>query len=450
MAENAIVERIERLSDQWHAFTRARDARLLCWQLAHDELGLIDAFFQTEADEETAEHLDLFVPFLTPFASSSEHGFALVAALAEEYAQSRAGLGELGIDGGWEAPLAWRQERDIAFLLRACEALHQHYEMPGKLVLVLRPERVKGEKAYQTWLQQLANAAPTWLRIVVLDEVEQPAYRRLLDPGSPTVVAVRADLDMPGALRQLSNDAGRLDTPGGRFRDLFLRLTDRIGKGDLAGAKEIGERALAHVAEHGLWHLGVPIHFALASGLLAANRPAEAALSFTAAEAAAVRGEQDAPEDARAICKTLRLRSLLGLGSALLTAKEYARAAQVFAGASPLAVELGDPRSALDCHRLAGFAHERAGEPDEALREGRAGLEVARAMDPETRESSTFAYLREGLLRVTSGVQRRAQRREIEDELVAFGEAGASPPPSAAAEERASAAPAAPDSSERV
>ena len=73
----------------------------------------------------------MFVPIHTPFASSSEHGFALVAALREEYGQSRDGLAELGIDGGWEPPPASRQERDVAYLIRACETLRAHYGMPG-------------------------------------------------------------------------------------------------------------------------------------------------------------------------------------------------------------------------------------------------------------------------------------------------------------------------------
>ena len=221
---------------------------------------------------------------------------------------------------------------------------------------------------------------------------------------------------MPGALQQLSNDAGNLDTPGGRFRDLFLRLTNRIGKGDLEGRDGMGDLALALVAEHGLWHLGVPVHFALASGLLAASRFKEAALHFAAAESSALRGEQAGAEDARATCKTLRFQSRLGHGSALLTAKEYERAALVFTDAAPLALELGDQRGALDARRLAGFADERAGLLDEALREGRAGLGIARAMDPATRESSTFEYLCEGLLRATSGLQRRGLRRAIERE----------------------------------
>jgi hypothetical protein len=319
--------------------------------------------------------------------------------------------------------------------------------MPGKLVLVLRPERVKAEKAYQQWLQQLAGEAPAWLRVVLLDELERPGYRKLLEAALPSVVAVRADLDMPGALQQLSNEAGHLDTPGGKFRDLFLRLTNRIGKGDLDGATAIGDGALALVAEHGLWHLGVPIHFALASGLLAASRFKEAALHFGAAEASALRGEQSGPEDTRATCKTLRFQSRLGHGSALLQAKEFERAAHTFADAALLALELGDQRGALDGRRLACFAYERAGQSDEALREGRAGLEIARAMDPATRESSNVESLCEGLLRVTAGIQRRGVRREIEEALEALRSSGGAPEPAPAASPERVSAP--PESAER-
>jgi hypothetical protein len=429
MAKNAIVRRIELLSDQWQEFAAAPEARLLCWQVAEGEARMVDAFFECEADERTAEHPDLFMPLTTPFAEPAGHAVALRNALVQEYAQDSDGLRELGIDTGWEPPPLRRQEAGLLPLIRVCESLHAHYEMPGKLVLVLQPDRVSDGKAYQLWLHQLAHEAPASLRVVLIDELEHPAYVKLIEARSPRVVAARAELDMPGALQELSNEAGNLDTPGGQFRDLFVRLTNLLGKRDLAGATQLGDRALALIAEHSLWHLAVPIHFALASGLLAANRSEDAVLQFAASEAAALRGEQQGPADARPTCRTLRMHSRLGHGSALLCAKEYERAAHHFTESAAFARELGDPRCALDCHRLACFGWERAGHVEQALAAGRAGLDVARGMDRATLDTSTFDYLTEGMMRVTAGLQRRSLRREVERDLAAFRAARASTPP---------------------
>src|SRR6476620_1562061 len=123
MKQNPIVRRIERLSDQWHAFTEARDARLLCWELAHDEPSMVDAFLESEGHEQLAEHTDLFVPMTLPFRNRMQHGFDLAASLvAEAFAD-------------WAPLPPRREERDIAHLIRTCKALRVHYEMPGKLVL---------------------------------------------------------------------------------------------------------------------------------------------------------------------------------------------------------------------------------------------------------------------------------------------------------------------------
>ena len=111
-------------------FASARDARLLCWQLAHNELSMLEAFFQCEADEQTAEHADLFVPVMRPFESPPGTAFT-GAALVQEYAQSRDELHAQDLDGGWEPP----PRRQAGARRRAprshVHSLREHYGCPA-------------------------------------------------------------------------------------------------------------------------------------------------------------------------------------------------------------------------------------------------------------------------------------------------------------------------------
>ena len=82
---------------------------------------------------------------------------------------------------------------------------------------------------------------------------------------------------------------------------------------------------------------------------------------------------------------------------------------------------LGDLRAELDCRRLACFAWQRAGQRDAALRAGHAGLDVARAMDGQTRASSTFEYLAKDLLALTASAAPLDAQEQLERELAALG-----------------------------
>src|SRR5690606_11802703 len=88
---------------------------------------------------------------------------------------------------------------------------------------------------------------------------------------------------------------------------------------------ELGSAAIAIATAHGLWHAAVPVHFTLGGGLAGAQRLKEAEAEYTAAEAMALRGEREGPDEARAACAPLRVQARLGLGSVRHAAAGRAR-----------------------------------------------------------------------------------------------------------------------------
>lgn len=417
--KTAIAQRLDMLSDQWAEFAMDEQARLLCWQFEPNELRMAEAFLGMQEDDNAGTHPDVFVSLETPFESPSGHGYALYQTFVAGYLASREALVEEGVNADWQPPAPpARRTEDIRFLVQTSESFIAHYQLGRHLVLVLRPSTVADPGEYQLWLQRLVLAAPPNLRLLVLDHARDPGYAALVRAEPKRVRAQRAALDMPGALEATSRDAGNLDTPGGQFRHLFVKLGTALGKGDLGLAMQLGSAALAIATAQGWWHVAVPVHFALAAGLTGAERHQEAMAQYTAAEAAAVRGESEAPEEARAACKGLRLKARLGSGSTLIALRAWGMAAKLYQDSVPLAAESGDLRTLLDCHRLACFCHEQAGHPEQAFDSGKQGLKVARQMDRETLGSSTFPYLGEGLMRLTQTDQLRGLEGQVEREIV--------------------------------
>jgi hypothetical protein len=417
--KNPIEKRLQTLSDQWGECADDDAARILVWQIAADEARMVDAFFAAEAHEKAGEHADLFNQFETAFDNPVGHGYLLRKEFVDRYREGKDGFAQQGIASDWEPPQVEPKEADIAFVIRTAVSFAQHYKLPGAFVLVLKPTTVSDPAAYQLWLHRFAVAAPKEVRAVVLDDVHKPSYRSLIDADKKRVMVRRADLDMPSALEELSKDAGKLDTPGGKYRDLFVRMGTALGKQDLGLALSLGDLALAIAAAQGWFHMAVPIQFALAGSLGAAGRFTEAIARYTAAELAASEGESKGQEELKPTCKLLRMQARLGRGSALIAGGAWGMAAKLYEETAPIAKELGDKRTELDCHRLASFSHEQNNHPDQAWKAGMPGMQVAREMDDETRKTSTFPYLGEGMMRLCTG-SRRTLAPQMEREIVAL------------------------------
>jgi hypothetical protein len=285
-------------------------------------------------------------------------------------------------------------------------------------VLVLRPDAVSFPDAYQTWLQHFALEAPENLRVMLLDDAKQPGYAALASKDPLRVQTCEPKLDMPAALVEISEAGGNLDTPGGKFRHLFVKLGNALQAGDLVTALPLGDAAVGIATAQRWFHLTVPVQFALGAALSGAGRHQDALVRYGAAESAAIQGETECPEEARGVCPQLRLHARLGRGSVLVAANAWRLAAQLYEETAPLAAAQKNARVTLDCHRLASFCHEQNGTLDEAFRVGLLGMQVARDMDKETLKTSTFPYLGVGLMRLTESGSRRGLGPRIESEII--------------------------------
>lgn len=393
-SENAVRVLLERLRAAWNGFALDVQQRQLIWLITKDELSIVQAFLLAEADVRASQMPDLFVRISTPFASVTTYGSAVRKELLEQYIASWDALPESERPSHFEAPSGDLHATCTDFLAH-------HDKVFEHLVLVLIPSEIEDDKEYAQWLAQaaiLAGPTPRLRFLVLMPRGEAEAIAQsVVDRAQGRARVETPDLNMPAALEALSRQAGELGSPGGRFRHLFVQLTNALGAGDLTQAERLASSALAVTQAQGWPSLAVAVHFALGGGALAAGRPQDAIPRYQAALDAA----RTAVKAGAAEGSSLELRSQLAIASAQLRSGDYGTAAATYEHAAPLATAQSDLRMQLECWRMASFCHEAAGSPQRAWEHAQRALAVGQSMDTETRATSTLPYLGAALERLS-------------------------------------------------
>ena len=107
-----------------------------------------------------------------------------------------------------------------------------------------------------------------------------------------------------------------------RFRQLYVKLNNAAGKGDLESAKTAGERAIVIAAENNWPYLVTAAQMALAAAYLGAGQIADTIACYQAANAA-VAGSEDPAE------QKLDVQTRMAEGSAHIADEQYGTAADV-------------------------------------------------------------------------------------------------------------------------
>jgi len=394
---NPVARRLEQLYGQWETFMDDTEARLLRWIVQPHEFRGVEAFFAAEDDERAGQLPVAFVRLEDPFEDPLAYGATLRQRLLD--AIELAKPGDPALASFVPPKVTGHGIRDLMSLAGAlCKA--EGEDLPT-LALVLIPAAVGNRDGWNTWLDAALTDIPPPVRLVVFDYPGSQALAPLMQAQPTRVHSAEIELDLTGAAVEISDEAGNLETPAGQFRHAFLQLLQAVAKKDLPRAQAQANIA-TQVATTQKWgHLLVAVEFGLGNGLLSLAKPVDALRHFQRAETHAKRGE----EDGEAWGKGLRLKARLGMGAAAVQAQVWPQAATLYLDTVPLAVAAEDPRSELDCLRMASYCRENAGDSFEAWGLGLAALERGEAMDEETRKTSTLGYLGTALKRLSPRVQ---------------------------------------------
>ena len=413
---NPVAQRLEQLADQWSDFADKPEARVLCWLVEPDEYAMVNAFVAAEDDERAGQTKDVFVPLSAPFVAG-RYGEGLLSEFLEKAKALHAGLDDASIPA-WQPPPAAANAAEPLPFLRACESFIEHHKLPGKLALVLTPSELSDGAAFCQWLGPLARtlSKSPKLRLVVLDDKQAPSLGALVQAQPECVVAVPAELDMPGARLEMSENAGNLDKPGGQFRHQFVQMTNALGKQDMVAAEKHAQAALDITSAEG-WHaLAVPIHLAMGASLAAAGKVEPANTRYLGAETSAAAGEKAGD----AVCAKLKVQARFCRGSLLIQTAAWQPAAALYVETLPMAQALKEPGMVVDCYRLASFCLEQDKQYQPAWQQGLDGLAFAHTIEKGALASTTLPYLGESLSRLSKQKQFASSWKRLENELVAL------------------------------
>lgn len=415
---NPVEKRLAKLRGVSDEFLADSNARVLHLLLDAGEDRLVDTFVEVESHE-TKDGDTLYLRLRVPFEDEATHGHRLVRALVGFYRELGDELRDAGVTTSWGPPRI--KERDPG----GVEALHEalgsfhatHQPLFRTLVLVLMPTRIDSPAAWARWVERLAAIARApEVRFVVLDARTHPL---LLEPARRQAAVVRTvtpALDVPAMAEELSEQAGRLDTPPGEFRHLYVQLTRAVSENDLARAERLAASAIRLAEREGWLHLVVAVHFVLAAGHQGRNDVTRAAQAYQSADQAATRLETRTPEEFE-LGRSLRVKSRLALGGVLVVGGAPRLSAEVYEATAPMAEEVKDLPMVFECWRMASYAHEQDNKLDDAWRCGLAGMAVGRRLDPKQRASSTLPFLGVAMERLAKRGKYAAYRDGIDQQM---------------------------------
>ncbi len=360
---------------------------------ASDEWEWVEHFLEGRVDGRTK-----VLPIELPADSLDEYGFEAATRLLTA-------LSKTNVPGRppWVcAPLA-RGARDVDALasVLASFASHVRGSWLESIVVLLAPSRIRDDRAWLAWVASFAGAivrlSPT-VRVLVLDDREQPRHELLARQYGRAVCSVTANLEIAMRTAAMLDAASDATTLEGQLRTLAVRVLQCVGQSRLDDAERF-TIAIEHLAhEHHRSEAVVPARLCIGSGYTAAKRHNDAVRSFRAAELAAERAQAAGAMNGA----FLRIQARFGVAAGLLAAPEGAAlAARYYEETAPLCKALPDAKLEFESHRAAAVAHElvRAYQPawDASIR----ALGVVDRLTPSERDDANLVSLTDAILRLT-------------------------------------------------
>ena len=391
-----IQEKYKVVEKKYGEFRIDPEARICLWLLEHDEVSMIESFFETETTLH-AKYPDLFIKFEPAFEGKGPFDEALYRELygfAEDYRNSDE---EGKIPFHWDPPAY----EDIVFFDEAffLKTLAEFWEgipdLQDHVVAYFRPESITDFQEFKDWFKEsLEKEWDHQVRFMVLDSISQPRYLDLAEAFPGRVKVIEPELNMDQAMKDISNAAGSPDDPGTQYRNHFIDLTKAGAKGEMKEARAAGDKAIKICVAQKWPHLQISVLFALGAAWMNQQEPEKSLVEYDEAEKLA-RAEKDQGNELAAV---LLPNVLFAKAAAHIQMQEFELAANIYKG---IPEHLGENyRQSLEAWRMAGFCYDTHGAVAEAYEAYKKALEVTDHMEADQVKDSTLPYVGEALIRL--------------------------------------------------
>lgn len=278
---NAITRRLDNLQRYWDKFINTPSARCCCWQVQQDELTMIDAFYQVNADE-SSDTPDIFLRLESPFVNSKSYGKVLTEELAALVDADREFLAEDDIFIDWQSQYKAHAKNNAVGFLREFFHFADSLELDeGKVVVFLAPTQIADNTAWEKWwIDALSLQLPDKIALMVCETIGQERLHNISTQFPDIVVVFRPELDMPNAIRELMNEYGDQEDGCTHFRKAFYELTQAVGQRDASAITQKTQSALGLAREIGYPHLEIAVLCTAGNGFMMSGKTNSGLVAF--------------------------------------------------------------------------------------------------------------------------------------------------------------------------
>ena len=396
MALNPVERRLVDLCGHWQAFQSDATRRLLIWEVPDNGVRLLQCFFEVQKHETSYTTGDLFIVFDTAFENSIQYSRALKVALAGQYDASETELKQQGISPDWKFNPDELPDSATGFVRSLRSFGAKHHKTIGHLVAVLMPQGIANDDAFASWLSRaMSGGIPERLRLVVIDSIEVPRLKSLLEAKPELVYVDRPDIDALAVAQETFAQENAVG-PAAVFRNYLMGLVTLVEKGSADQVKAKAADALAFARKERWADQQVVIAILVAGALLKEKRFDEAVKGYDEARHAALQtvatnhpaGQQ------------LVLQTWFGEAGAQLAVGRLSQAVNCYEQAAIVAQKIPNLILAIEAFRMAAFCHARADQRDEAIESGLSTFEVGKHLKHEARAMTTLPLAAVDLLRI--------------------------------------------------
>lgn len=386
---NPVERRFMQAHADWLTFAEQPQAKLLYWQVNDDDLYLLNTYFQVQKENGCCT-----MQFYEKFTSGEEYASLLAENIISFYEQRREGSLAQGISAYWTAPKRDAGLSETQYLLKIANELMQYHPdiFPGFL-FVITPTDLKSLYKMEGWLRTLLSEtengvwASNRIRYVVYT-TEQNLFSSLLADRPQQVQHMQSRYYSENAAREMiaeSNERG----DSGKFRRLFVELTETLKNNDRRRLESLSESALAITNKAGWFDQSVVVHLIAGAAYLSWKDNKSSLHAYEEALKAA----ESAKAAEHPAGNKLIVNAIFGICSVYLMNKEYEIAASYYDRIPPYSLEDQDYILTVEADRMRADCWDKADEPDRAIEAAFEGVDAGLLMEPEFRLQSSLPIL---------------------------------------------------------
>ncbi|MBK8492223.1 MAG: hypothetical protein IPL49_15410 [Saprospirales bacterium] len=427
-SSNAVTRCLDSLQVLWEEYRNEKQSRICRWLVDQDAYSLIDAFYQTNADE-SSDSTEIFLRFESPFLSSVQYGKALSDELSSFVEEDREALAEEGIEIPWTSVYQETPDNTALGFLRNFFHFVLSLEMDEDELVVafIAPVTIDDRAGWKKWWTDvLSLQLPPQIRLMICEVSEDNVLEPLAVKYSSVMTTIKPEIDGPGIMRQLMNEYGDQDDGCTHFRKAFFELTQEVGRRDAGSIRQAAKKALDLARQTGFPHLEITVLCTAGNGLASAGQLEMGLKSYEEARriakaAAPMPIIKEMPElevelPGGNLFDQLGIQALFFKGAALVGAGQFDRAHDAYLEAvhelkTILKGKSNDQKvdwsnggilifHLLEALRMCGYCQENLGRKQEAVPFYEETLCISERLDPESRKSTTLGYSGRSLLEI--------------------------------------------------